>query len=350
MKKILALMIPLFLVACKDGGGGSGSGSGSSGESSDSTAGDPTGPPTTGTTGGSASGTAGDPTGDPTGSPTGDPTGTTTNTSVTTSTSGTDTGCGGAPVFETDIIPIFENSCGAGNNSCHSRVAYAANSNMDCRGWLALENEPLGSVFYSGPDEGTPTGCPDMELYDRLVQLDAWQCEDFDPRSRYVVPCKPAESYIVRKIDGGPYCSLNMNGQPVPSQPMPMGVVLDQASIDTITAWIAAGAPRVGDACPVDCDGVDPGPQDPVAEIWHPGDGEMRPVDVPINFKGVANDPQDGMLPPNQLVWTSDLEGQIGVGNDFNAPLTMVGTHTITLTATDMDNNEGTASIVLNMQ
>ena len=56
------------------------------------------------------------------------------------------------------------------------------------------------------------------------------------------------------------------------------------------------------------------------------------------------------MIPPNQLVWTSDLEGQIGIGDNFNAPLTMVGTHTITLTATDSDNNQGSASIVLNIE
>jgi hypothetical protein len=168
---------------------------------------------------------------------------------------------------------------------------------------------------------------------------------------RYVTPCKPEESYIIRKIDGGPYCSLNSNGMPVPTQPMPMGKVLDQAQIDTITAWIAAGAPRLGDECPIDCGGgPDPGPQNPVAQINHPGDGEDRQVNVPIPFIGLANDPQDGMIPADQLVWTSDIEGQIGVGDNFNAPLTMVGQHTVTLTATDIDGNEGTASIVLNVQ
>jgi hypothetical protein len=128
------------------------------------------------------------------------------------------------------------------------------------------------------------------------------------------------------------------------------GRALDQAEIDTITAWIAAGAPRLGDECPIDCSGTDPGPQDPVAQINHPGDGEDRAVNVPIPFIGLANDPQDGMIPADKLVWTSDIEGQIGVGDKFDAPLTMVGKHTITLTATDIDGNEGTASIVLNVQ
>ncbi|HEY0133054.1 MAG TPA: hypothetical protein VGB85_03215 [Nannocystis sp.] len=260
----------------------------------------------------------------------------------------TGTGCAGAPVFETDIIPILNASCGANDNACHSRAAYAADSKADCRGWLALENESLGSVYYAGPTEGQPTGCSDMELYMRLTTLDAWQCEQFDPRVRYVVPCKPEESYLIHKVDGGPLCELS---EGVPSQPMPLGKPLPPGELETLKAWIAAGAPRVGDACPIDCDGgVDPGPQDPVAKINHPGDGEVRKVNVDIPFVGLADDPQDGKVPADKLIWTSDLEGQIGVGENFNAPLSMVGKHTITLTATDIDGNEGTASLVLNME
>src|SRR5512139_124285 len=33
---------------------------------------------------------------------------------------------GGTPMFETDIVPILNKSCGAGDNACHSAVAYAA--------------------------------------------------------------------------------------------------------------------------------------------------------------------------------------------------------------------------------
>ena len=168
---------------------------------------------------------------------------------------------------------------------------------------------------------------------------------------------------MVHKMDGGPYCMLAQN---MPSQPMPLGKPVDPAERELIRAWIAAGAPRLGDPCPIDCDGPDPstgtdtgtdtGTTDPdanvppVAQINHPGDGEDRPVNVDIPFIGLANDPQDGMIPANKLVWTSDIEGQIGIGDNFNAPLTMVGKHTITLTATDIDGNEGTDSIVLNIQ
>ena len=330
--KLLLSTLPILALAC-------GHPKLTASDTDPASSGGPTGDPTgnTGVTSDSGGATgSGDPS-ESSGSPP------TTTTTTTTTTGG---GCNGAPVFETDIIPIFKQSCGAGDNACHSRVAYAADANASCRGWLALEDEPLGAVYYAGPMEGQPTGCADLELYRRLTELDAWQCEQFDPRIRYVVPCEPESSYIVHKIDGGPYCMLAPD---MPSQPMPMGVVLDPAAIDTMKAWIAAGAPRLGDPCPVDCGG-DPGPQDPVAQINHPGDGETRPVAVEIPFIGLADDPQDGMLPPAQLVWTSDLEGPIGVGDNFNAPLTMVGMHTITLTATDSDNNQGSASIVLNIQ
>jgi hypothetical protein len=344
--KILAWSLPLFLLGCGDGPKSTGSDA-ETGATNTAT-GDATGSPTTGP--GTATGTAGDPSGDPTGITTGDPSGDPGGPTTTTMTSASDTGtgCAGAPVFETDIIPILNASGGAGDNACHSRAAYAADAKADCRGWLALEDEPLGSVYYAGPTEGQPTGCPDIELFMRLTTLDAWQCEQFDPRVRYVVPCKPEESYLIHKVDGGPLCSLS---EGVPSQPMPLGKPLPPDELATLRAWIAAGAPRVGDACPIDCDGdIDPGPQDPVAQINHPGDGEVRKVDVDIPFVGLATDPQDGMVPADKLMWTSDLEGPIGVGENFSAPLTMVGKHTITLTATDIDGNEGTASLVLTME
>ena len=351
--KTLAWMIPLLVIGCgvDPKSTGSGSEAGATETSSGNPTSDPTGSPTTtaagtGTATGTATGTeGGDSTNNPTGNPSGDPSGPTTTTM--TSSSETDTGCGGAPLFETDIVPILNASCGAGDNACHSRVAYAADANANCRGWLALEDEPLGSLYYAGPMEGQPTGCSDMELYMRLTTLDAWQCEQFDPRVRYVVPCKPEESYLIHKIDGGPYCALS---QDVPSQPMPLGKPLSAPELETLKAWITAGAPRVGDACPINCEGPDPGPQDPVAQINHPGDGETRKVNVDIPFVGLANDPQDGKVPADKLIWTSDLEGPIGVGENFNAPLTMVGKHTVTLTATDIDGNEGKASLVLNME
>ena len=116
----------------------------------------------------------------------------------------------------------------------------------------------------------------------------------------------------------------------------PNNVVLDNdKDLDKFRAWTSA-AKKNG------------------AQIWaqinHPGDGETRKVGVDIPLIGLANDPQDGAIPGASLVWTSDLDGQIGTGTEFNAPLNTVGVHTVTLTATDIDGNEGTASLVLNME
>lgn len=267
-------------------------------------------------------------------------------TGTTTSASG-----GGAtPMFETDIVPIFNTSCGAADNACHSEVAYAADSNSACRGWLALKDAPLGSQIYGGPNDGQPTGCPDLPLYERLVQLDAWQ-ECNGSAKRYIVPCDVDASYLFDKIDDGPYCG----GTPdAPSEPMPKGKLMDPGEKETIRAWILAGAPRV-DGTKVDCNPsttstgtVNPG-SSPQAQISHPGDMETRPANVAIPFIGSATDAEDGTLQGASLVWMSDVTGEIGTGLTFDAPLP-AGTHVITLSATDSDGNVGTDSITLFIQ
>jgi hypothetical protein len=256
-------------------------------------------------------------------------------------------------VFETDIVPILNASCGAGDNACHSRVAYSADAKSECRGWLALEDVPLGAEYYAGPMEGQPTGCSDMDLYTRLIQLDAWQCEQFDPRVRYVVPCKPEESYMFHKMDGGPYCAQDSGGRCRASRcrsasrstrprlrhhqgvdrrrrPAPRRPVSDRLR----RARGTAGRP----AARRTTDDQDPGrPDQPPGRRRGPQGQRRHPVHRPGQRPPGRHDPRE-----QSLVWTSDLEGQIGVGDNFNAPLTMVGMHTITLTATDIDGNEGT--------
>ena len=149
----------------------------------------------------------------------------------------------GTPQFAADIVPIFEASCGATNNTCHSRVAYAANAAEDCRGWLSLEDAAIGSEIYDGPNTGDPTGCPDRPLHERLTVAglsDSWQCgppANAGAKVPYVVPGDAEASYLFRKINGGPYCGT-------PSDPMPQVGNLDAATIDVIRRWIEAGAPQ----------------------------------------------------------------------------------------------------------
>jgi len=265
---------------------------------------------------------------------------------ASTGTTGTGGGSSAMPLFESDIVPIFNASCGTTGTSCHSEVAYAATQGKACRGWLSLKDAPIGSQIYGGPDDGKPTGCPDMPLYERLTQLDAWQ-ECNGALKKYVVPCDVDASYLFDKIDDGPFC-----GGP-PSEPMPKGKVMNPVEKEIIRAWILAGAPRKdgsGTKCGGGTGGGDAGTgQAPQAKINHPGDMEMRPANMAIPFIGVGTDPEDGTLSGASLVWTSDLSGEIGAGETFNAPLT-AGKHVITLTVTDSDKNTGTASITLYIQ
>lgn len=87
----------------------------------------------------------------------------------------------------------------------------------------------------------------------------------------------------------------------------------------------------------------------PVVEIWHPGDGENRPINVSIPWTGNATDIEDGDLSA-QIVWTSSLDGQFGMGANYQAPLTTIGEHVITAEVIDSDTNVGMASIMLTLE
>jgi len=145
--------------------------------------------------------------------------------------------------FKTEIVPIFDKSCGTGTTGCHGRDAYGANANMDCRGWLALENADLGDVFYAGPSAGDPTGCGKIALYDRLMTLDVWQCS---AATAYIAPSNVADSYIMHKINGTGLCkesSASVSDPMPPPQPdNPNPFTLSAADKALIQQWIAEGA------------------------------------------------------------------------------------------------------------
>jgi hypothetical protein len=145
-----------------------------------------------------------------------------------------------AVTFEKDIVPLFNRSCGSGDNECHSRVAFHPNKDQGCRGWLSLENASIGDTIYAGPDMGKATGCPPMGLYERLTKLDAWECGTpyfaMFPRKKYIEPGKPEASHLLNKMNGGAQCGI--------PNAMPKGTKASAADIDLLTRWIKAGAPR----------------------------------------------------------------------------------------------------------
>ncbi|WP_461442523.1 HYR domain-containing protein [Maribacter sp.] len=86
----------------------------------------------------------------------------------------------------------------------------------------------------------------------------------------------------------------------------------------------------------------------PVVTIETPADGIALTTGTTLNFSGTANDFQDGDL-SSTIVWTSDIDGQLGVGADITAALSTIGTHIITAETTDSDASPltGTATVTL---
>jgi len=65
-----------------------------------------------------------------------------------------------------------------------------------------------------------------------------------------------------------------------------------------------------------------------------------------VTFTGSGSDPEDGPLTGGSLVWTSNVDGQIGTGESFSTSVLSDGMHTVTLTGTDSDTNETKATVL----
>lgn len=57
---------------------------------------------------------------------------------------------------------------------------------------------------------------------------------------------------------------------------------------------------------------------DPTATITSPSDGSTFNDEDTITFSGSGNDTEDGTLTGSSLVWTSDIDGEIGTGDSSN--------------------------------
>ncbi len=81
----------------------------------------------------------------------------------------------------------------------------------------------------------------------------------------------------------------------------------------------------------------------PVVTITSPTDGSTFDSGATILFEGTASDTEDGDLTAS-LVWTSNIDGDIGTGGSFSATLSD-GNHTITAEVTDSGGKTGSDSI-----
>jgi len=82
----------------------------------------------------------------------------------------------------------------------------------------------------------------------------------------------------------------------------------------------------------------------PTVIISSPADGSRFTRGNSIYFTGSGYDPEDGALTGASLVWSSSIDGQIGIGKSFTRDDLSPGLHTITLTATDSQGASSTDS------
>ncbi len=87
----------------------------------------------------------------------------------------------------------------------------------------------------------------------------------------------------------------------------------------------------------------------PRVTIESPEDGASFEEAAEITFSGRAADFQGGDIAGQALVWTSSLDGTIGGGKTIISDSLSVGTHTITLTATDAVGASSSDTITINI-
>jgi PKD repeat protein len=83
----------------------------------------------------------------------------------------------------------------------------------------------------------------------------------------------------------------------------------------------------------------------PTVSITVPADNTQVSAGTNVVFSAMANDPEDGALSGNAVRWNSDLDGQLGTGVSVSTAGLSVGTHTITVTATDSGGRAASTSV-----
>ncbi len=85
----------------------------------------------------------------------------------------------------------------------------------------------------------------------------------------------------------------------------------------------------------------------PSISITSPADNTTFMANEPITFTCVANDAEDGELSGASIQWSSDTDGNLGIGSTLPDIYLTAGTHQIEAKATDSYGNTSTANISL---
>jgi hypothetical protein len=84
----------------------------------------------------------------------------------------------------------------------------------------------------------------------------------------------------------------------------------------------------------------------PTVTIQAPANGAIVVAGTSVTFTGTATDTQDGNI-SGSLVWSSNLQGQLGTGASLTTSSLSVGPHAITASVTDSGGLSGSAAIVV---
>ena len=89
--------------------------------------------------------------------------------------------------------------------------------------------------------------------------------------------------------------------------------------------------------------------QAPVPTIFNPGNGAYTPPGGLVVLSGSGMDMEDGSLPDGSLVWSSNRQGELGIGPSVPINSLLPGEHIITLTATDSYGISAQTSVMINI-
>ena len=90
-------------------------------------------------------------------------------------------------------------------------------------------------------------------------------------------------------------------------------------------------------------------PEPPTASIVQPESDEVFAQGVEVVFIGSGDDPDGPDLEESAFAWSSNLDGEIGIGNLVGSDSLSVGDHLITLTVKDRDGLTGTATVAISI-
>ena len=88
----------------------------------------------------------------------------------------------------------------------------------------------------------------------------------------------------------------------------------------------------------------------PIVEITYPMDQALFNQDDQITFASLSGDEEDGSLDDDSLVWTSSIDGMIGLGSSITRNGLSAGTHSITITATDSQGAKASDSLTIQIK